>query len=45
MEDNPRNWVAGFIVVTFHKGRMLEPEKASVWDENHIQFRGTIIPV
>jgi hypothetical protein len=45
MEDNPRNWVSGFIVVTFHKGRMLEPEKASVWDENHMQFRGTIIEV
>lgn len=45
MEDNPRNWVAGFIVVTFHKGKMLEPEKASVWDDNHMQFRGNIIEV
>jgi hypothetical protein len=24
---------------------MLEPEKASVWDENHMQFRGNIIEV
>lgn len=44
-EENPLNHRSGFIVVTFHKGKMLWPEIAAVIDENHVQFRGKVIQV
>lgn len=44
-EDNPKNWVSGFAVLTFHKGRLLPPELVTVWNENNVTFRGTIIAV
>lgn len=44
-EDNPLNHRSGFVVCTFHRGRLLLPEIAQVWDENHIQFRGQLIEV
>jgi hypothetical protein len=45
LEDNPRNWRAGFCILTFSDGSLLIPELVLVWDENHVQFRGEIIPV
>ena len=45
VEDSPKNWRAGFCVLTFKDGRLLMPELVQVWDESHIQFRGEVIPV
>lgn len=44
-EDNPQNHRSGFIVLTFHRGRLLWPEIAAVVDAQHIQFRGQLIEV
>jgi hypothetical protein len=45
LEDNPRNWRAGFCVLTFKNGQLLYPELVSVWDESSVQFRGELIYV
>lgn len=45
MEDNPRNWRSGFVVLTFVDGQLLMPEIALVWSEDSFQFRGQIIKV
>ena len=47
IEDNPVNWRAGFPVLTFYEGRMLQPEFAEVIDEDDglVAFRGKVIPV
>ena len=42
LEDNPRNWRSGFIVLTFHKGRLLWPEQVHVIGEGLVEFRGQI---
>jgi len=44
-EDNPKNWISGFVVLTFKDGRLMYPELVSPWDENSIQFRGQVIKV
>jgi hypothetical protein len=44
-EDNPKNWIAGFGVLTFHKGQLLPPELVTVWDNTSVVFRGQIIKV
>lgn len=44
-EDNPRNWVSAFGVLTFNKGKLLWPELVVVWDEDTVQFRGKLISV
>lgn len=44
-EDNPKNWRAGFVVLTFIDGRLLWPEVVAVFDANHVEFRGKLIPV
>jgi hypothetical protein len=41
-EDNPKNWQPGFAVLTFHNGRLLQPEFAEVFSETQIQFRGKV---
>ena len=45
LEDNPRQWRAGFAVLTFRDGILLPPELVTVWDEKHIAFRGELIEV
>ena len=45
MEDSPRSWRSGFLVLTFHNGKLLMPELVQVWDENSVQFRGKVINV
>lgn len=42
MEDNPRNWRSGFVVLTFHEGRLLWPEVAHVIDTGVMEFRGKV---
>jgi len=44
-EDNPKNWISGFVVLKFHNGRLMYPELVSVWDKNSVQFRGEILKV
>ena len=44
-EDAPLDWRSGFVVLTFHKGKLLFPELVSVFDRNHVQFRGEVIKV
>lgn len=44
-EDNPRNWVSGFAVLTFKDGKLLLPDLCSVWDKSSVQFRGEVIKV
>lgn len=45
LEDNPTNWRSGFVVLTFHKGRLLWPEVVRVMDEHTVDFRGRAIEV
>lgn len=45
VEDNPRNWVSSFAVLTFRNGVLLWPELCTVFDKKHIQFRGELIRV
>ena len=41
-EDNPKNWRSGFVVLTFHEGRMLMPELAQVCGDGEVEFRGKV---
>jgi len=44
-EDNPVNWRSGFVILTYHKGRLMWPELVHKWDEDHVEFRGQLIKV
>jgi len=44
-EDNPRNWISGFAVLTFKDGKLLLPELCSVWSKNEVRFQGKIIKI
>lgn len=44
-EDNPKNWRAGFAVLTFKDGKLLPPELVHVWDKKSVTFRGEIVAV
>lgn len=44
-EDNPKNWISGFAVLTFKGGQMMYPELVSKWDDKTVQFRGGLIRV
>lgn len=44
-EDGPKDWRSAFGVLTYHKGKLLQPELALVFDDKHIQFRGKVIKV
>ena len=41
-EDAPKDWMSGFIMLSFHNGKMLQPEMIRVWDETHVEFRGKV---
>ena len=45
MEAGPANWRSGFAVLTIKNGVMLWPELIAKYDDEHIQFRGAVIPV
>lgn len=47
MEDNARNWRSGFVILTFHKGKLLWPELVHVIDEENglVEFRGEVYEV
>lgn len=44
MEDGPRNWRSGFVVLTFHEGELLWPEVVSVRDEEAgtVEYQGRV---
>lgn len=44
-EDNPRNWISAFSILTFAKGKLLWPELVTVWNNDTVQFRGKLISV
>jgi hypothetical protein len=44
-EDNPKDWRPGFCVLTFKDGELLMPELVTVWDSEHVQFRGELVNV
>tara|TARA_Y100000593_G_scaffold90650_1_gene177582 strand:+ start:1374 stop:2303 length:930 start_codon:yes stop_codon:yes gene_type:complete len=44
-EDNPKDWRAGFSILTFHKGTLLPPELVTVFDADRVTFRGELIKV
>lgn len=44
-EDNPKDWRSGFVVKTFHEGKLLAPETARVFEFGKIDFRGHVIDV
>lgn len=44
-EDNSVDWRSGFIVATFHKGRLLWPEVVHVVNKNEVDFRGKIYKI
>jgi hypothetical protein len=43
--DNPRDWRSAFVVLTFRKGELLQPELVLGVDKNHVQFRGDFYKV
>lgn len=44
-EEAPMNHRSGFVMLTFRGGKLLMPELCQVWDEDHVEFRGELIPV
>ncbi len=44
-EDNPVDWREAFCVLTFHKGKLLQPELAMKFDDGAVEFRGRVIEV
>lgn len=44
-EAGPVNWRSGFVVLTIRDGRLLMPEMAQRWDDDHVEFRGQLIRV
>ena len=45
LEDNPVDWRAGFVVLSFKGGELLWPEVVFVRAANQVEFRGEIISV
>ena len=45
MEDNPRDWRSGFVVLTFSNGELLWPEIARVLNKNEVDFRGSRVKI
>jgi len=43
-EDNPVDWRSGFVLLTFHNGKLLMPELIQTYDENEAlyEFRGEV---
>lgn len=41
-EDSPKDWNSGFIMLTFDRKKLLQPEMIRVWGEDEVEFRGEI---
>ena len=44
-EDSPVDWRSGFCLLTYHEGKLMQPELVSKWSSTQVQFRGKIIRV
>jgi hypothetical protein len=44
-EDTPKDWNSGFVMLTFERKKLLQPEMFRVWGEDEVEFRGKIIGV
>ncbi len=45
LEDNPVNWRSGFVVLTFHKGKMLMPSLCQFVEAGKVEFERKIYEV
>ena len=43
LEENPTNWRSGFVVLTFHNGKLLMPELVMKFNDEAVEFRGQVI--
>jgi hypothetical protein len=41
-EDTPKDWNSGFVMLSFERSRLLQPEMIRVWGEDEVEFRGKI---
>lgn len=41
-EDSPKDWNSGFVMLSFERSRLLQPEMVRVWGESEVEFRGKI---
>jgi hypothetical protein len=41
-EDAPKDWMSGFVMLSFHNSKLLQPEMIRVWDEGQVEFRGKV---
>jgi hypothetical protein len=45
LEDGPRNWRSGFVILTFRAGKLMWPEVVHVLEPGVVEFRGERIEV
>jgi hypothetical protein len=45
LEESPTNWRSGFVVLTFHDGRLLWPEVVKVCGPDLVEWRGEVFDV
>jgi predicted phosphodiesterase len=45
LEESPTNWRSGFVVLTFHDGRLLWPEVVKVCGPDVVEWRGEVFDV
>ena len=41
-EDTPKDWNSGFVLLSFERSKLLQPELVRVWGEDEVEFRGKI---
>lgn len=41
-EDTPKDWNSGFVMLSFERSKLLQPEMVRVWGEDEVEFRGKI---
>jgi hypothetical protein len=41
-EDTPKDWNSGFVMLSFERSKLLQPEMIRVWGEDEVEFRGKI---
>lgn len=41
-EDTPKDWNSGFVMLSFERSKLLQPEMIKVWGEDEVEFRGKI---
>ena len=41
-EDTPKDWNSGFVMLSFDRSKMLQPEIIRVCGEDEVDFRGKI---